>query len=134
MLKTKNYISFLVLEILCIPVVISIFKFVEPRKIAAVFAGSLFVSLGSFLVYKSFNAKKSLTLYAASIHLYFFALPMLAKRVFYLGSDFSEISFYGMSGPAFHKFSEKAFVILFLASLIDFLRLKFKKKISRVNS
>lgn len=127
MLQTRSYILFLILEILTVPLVITIFKAVEPRKTAAVLAGSLFVSLGSFLLVKSFRAKQSLTLYAALAHLLLFSIPMLSKRIYYWSSDFSEITFYGIGGTDFHKISEYAFTVLFLATLIDGARTKFNK-------
>jgi len=126
MLKAKNYIVFMFLEILTVPVVILLFKFLEPKKIAAAIAGTLFVSLGFYIYSTSFKAKKSLTLYASFAHLFFLSMPMLIKRLVYWKSDFDEILFYGIPGPQFHKLSETFFIILFSASLIDLVRIKFE--------
>jgi len=126
MLKAQNYVLFLILEILTVPIVITVFKTVEPRKTAAVFAGSLFLSLGVFIIFKSRYAFKSITLYAALIHLCFFSAPMLLKRVLFWNEGFDRIQFYGMTGTEFHKIAEYAFVLLFMASAIDCLRLKKK--------
>jgi len=119
------------LEIITVPTVIALFKTVEPKKTAAVIAGSLFVALGFFIYSKSYRARKSLTLYASFAHLFFFSLPMLTKRIFYWNSDFEDILFYGMSGPHFHKVSEILFVVLLTASLVDFARVKIKDRSSR---
>lgn len=126
MLKANQYALFMILEILTVPIVISVFKLVEPKKVAAVLAGSLFVSLGFFIYSKSFRARKSLSLYFSFAHLFFLSLPMLIKRVFYWNSDFNEILFYGVPGPSFHKFSEAFFIVLFTASAIDLIRVKGK--------
>jgi hypothetical protein len=127
MLKAKDYLIFMALEIVTIPVVILLFKTVEPKKVAAVIAGSVFVALGFFIYNKSFKARRSVTLYMSFLHLFFFSMPMLVNRLIFWDSGFDQITFFGFSGPQFHKISEAFFVLLFAASLIDFARVKFKK-------
>lgn len=128
LLRPKNYIAFLALQVLTVPLVISIFKVIEPRNVAATLAGSLFVGLGFYIYKTSIRSRSSLSLYFSFLHLFIFALPMLVRRIFYWNSSFEDIVIFGIPGPYFHRASEVFFVMLVLATLIDLVRSRFINK------
>ena len=118
----KDLLIFLLLEILTVPTVIFIFKFVSPRNVAALLAGSVFVTLGAYILKISWPYRKSIILYAIGLHLFGFALPMLLMRLINWSSDFEKIKIFGLAGPQFHRVSEIFFTVLIFCTLIDLVR------------
>ncbi len=112
--------------LLTIPAVIVLFKFIEPKKLASLFAASLFISC-SFLVFwgeiknKTF---KSFSFLTAVGFLALFAAPMMISRVLHYDVDFSQIDFGPMTAPEFHKYSNYAFMILIFSTFIDYFKNK----------
>ncbi len=126
-MKTPNrYLIYLVYFVLTIPAVILLFKGIEPKKLASLFAASLFISC-SFLIfwgeYKN-NFLRSFSFWAALFFLLIFSGPMLINRLLHYDLDFSEIQIWGFSGPDFHKYSNYGFWVLLAAPLIDYLKAK----------
>ncbi len=126
-MKTHNrYLIYLVYFILTIPAVILLFKSIEPKKLASLFAATLFISC-SFLIFwgeYKYNFLRSFSFWAAVFFLVVFSGPMLMVRLLYYGIDFSEIQIWGFSGPDFHKYSNYGFWVLLVAPLLDYLKTK----------
>lgn len=118
----KKYISYLTLEILTTVFVILLFRFIENRNIAAVIAGSTFIAIGAYIVWDLCKTRlhfKSFSFYAATIHLFLTAIPLLASRLMNWSVPHSELLILGMPAPSFHKLAEKVFTVLILCTLID---------------
>ncbi len=116
----KKYLSkLLVFEVLIIVAVPFIFKWIEPKKVAALFAGALFVALGISVLFGSLkyeNLRKTFFTIAGGIHLFVVSVPMLAARIFYFDRDFDQIQIMGLGAPQFHKYSEYVYMALLLAT------------------
>lgn len=128
-MSTKNrYLVYLGYFLLTIPLVILIFKAIEPKKLASLFAATLFISCSLLVFWGEYKnkSKKSLTLWTAIGFLVLFSAPMLIQRVLHYDLDFSEINFGPISGPDFHKYSNYGFMLLVVFSLVDYIRIKRK--------
>ena len=53
---------------------------------------------------------------------------MLVARVAFWEKDFQDIKFLYFTGPEFHKFSEKAYLVLMIGTLVDVLVHTAKKR------
>lgn len=120
----KNLIYAFLLEVLTLPLVILIFKFVEPRKIAGLLAGNWFLVLAIivYLLIKDYPGR-SYARWGLLAHVLLATLPLLILRLVFWNLEFSEISIFGISGTLIHRTSEKVFLLLVLGTVIDFFRL-----------
>ena len=120
----KDLVSILAIELITVPIVIGYFKFIEPKKVAAVIAAITFV-LAGFLILritrKWSEAYASFVYWAVHIHVFIFSIPMLVGRIVFWEKDFEDIKFLIFTGPEFHKLSEKSYALLILCTLIDIL-------------
>lgn len=127
----KDLLIIFAIEILTVPVVITYFKLIEPKKLAAVFAASTFVVTG-FVILKITrkwpDAYASFVYWAIHIHIFLFSIPMLVARIAFWQKDFEDIKFLYFTGPQYHKISEKAYLVLMLGTLVDILVHAVKKK------
>lgn len=127
----KDLLTILAIEVLTAPVVIMYFKFIEPKKLAAVFAGSTFVIAG-FAILKITRRWKdgyaSFIYWAIHIHIFVFAIPMLVGRVAFWQKDFADVKFLYFSGPAYHQMAQKMYIVMVLGTLVDILVHSIKQK------
>ncbi len=127
----RKFLTFLFLEIATSLLVILIFRYSPNRQIAGVVAGSLFISIGAFILY-SLRLKslrfKTFTFPAALVHLFATALPLLIVRILNWGTPHADLFVWGLPAPTFHKLAEKIFMILMLCTVFDFLRTFLPKK------
>ena len=119
----KKYLKkILIFEILIVAAVPFIFKMIEPKKVAALFAGSLFVTLGVCVIYGSLKystLRKTFYTAVGGIHLFVVSIPMLAARIFFFDTDFNQIQILGMGAPDFHKYSEWVYMALLFATMYE---------------
>jgi hypothetical protein len=127
----KDLILILTIEVVTVPLVMTYFKFIEPKKLAAVFAGATFVITG-FIILKITrrwpDAYASFVYWAIHIHIFVFSIPMLVARIVFWEKDFTEIKFLYFTGPEFHKISEKAYLVLVIGTMVDLLVHSLKLK------
>lgn len=127
----KDLLTILAIEVLTAPVVIMYFKFIEPKKLAAVFAASTFVITG-FAILKITrrwkDAYASFVYWAIHIHIFVFAIPMLVARVAFWQKPFEDVRFLYFSGPEYHLIAQKVYAILVLGTLVDILVHSLKQK------
>jgi hypothetical protein len=112
----------LLIEILTVPVVMGFFKFVEPKKLAAILAGSIFIITGLFILRVCRlwpDAFASFTYWMIHVHLFVFSIPMLVARAAFWNKNFEEIRFVFFSGPQFHNLAEKSYSLLMFATILD---------------
>lgn len=124
-MKNRNrYLVYLFYFLLTIPTVILIFKFIEPKKMASVFAAGLFISCSLLVFWGELRQKsyRGFTLWTAVAFLLLFSGPMIAMRLLQYDLDFSDIKVGYLSGPEFHKLSNYGFIALIAATLIDYVR------------
>ncbi len=127
----KDLIIIFAIEILTVPLVISYFKFIEPKKLAAVIAATTFVVAGIIILRITRrwpDAYASFVYWAIHIHIFVFSIPMLVARIAFWEKDFADIKFLFLSGPEFHKFSEKGYLILMIGTAVDILVHSVKQK------
>ena len=126
-MKLQDLRLFLLLEILTVPAVILIFRLIEPRILAAGLAGSVFILLGSFFLFRMWKWPYkwvSPTFWMSGIHLVVVALPMLVVRMSYFQLAMGDIRIFGIPGPEFHKISERVYGFLIFATIFDVLRVR----------
>jgi hypothetical protein len=123
--KNRDLLIFLILQLITLPLVISIFKFLEPRILAALAAGSWFCVSSSFMVYRSYKWPKFWSAPVFIVSIIFcigISFPMLLVRAFHWTQPFDEISIWGLPGPVFHRLSNSVFLALIVATVLEIVR------------
>lgn len=139
----KDLLIILAIEILTVPLVIAYFRFIEPKKLAAVIAATTFVISGFVILRitrKWPDAYASFVYWTIHIHIFVFSIPMLVARIAFWEKDFADIKFLYFSGPEFHKLSEKGYLILMIGTIVDIIvhtiklkRISQKKENTEIN-
>lgn len=107
------------------------FQFIEPKKIAALVAGALFVGFGFAMIHltrKWEEYRTYLSYWCIRIHVFIFAIPMFLGRVIFWEKDLSEIVYFSIPGPKFHDISKIFYSIMLVCTLIDLLIAWLKRK------
>jgi hypothetical protein len=118
----------LMLQLSTVPIVILIFKLIEEKRVAGLVAGVFFLSLtvGLFLfLRRGKNSQMLGTSWFALLFLALVAVPMVYKRATNFDLPFEQIEIWGISGPEFHRLSERVFLILVVMTLMDLFRAKY---------
>lgn len=116
-----RYFMYLVIHALVTVGVVMSFRFIDERPIAALLAGSLFLSSGLFIVLKEYRYR-SWTFVVHTLFLAFVVIPMLVTRIAYWGQDFSELTILTIPAPAFHQMSSRLYLILVVVICRDILQ------------
>lgn len=119
-MTVKQWLTILILEVLVVCAVIFLFSKVD-RQIAGLIAGFIFGILGLVIGFQLLRTRtlKSFTFLWLFVYMFYSVIPMILNRLNSWNSDFTDVEIWGMSGPEFHKVSEKIYLILILATLID---------------
>lgn len=126
-MNTPNrYLIYTLYFLVTIPAVILLFKFIEPKQLASLFAASMFITCSMLPIWGELkNKTKTSFVFISSIgFLFLFSLPMIIVRVANYGTDFSQLHVGPLSGPEFHKYSNYGFMILLASAVIDFILIK----------
>lgn len=130
-MNKKDLIIFLVLELFAIAWAGLAFAVIESRLVAGMAAGSYFVFVGVYLLFKIWrwpNRWKVLTIYPALVHTFVISLPMMIVRLSSWALAFEDVRIWGLPGPVFHKLSTVVFTVLIVATLVDLARALSKSK------
>lgn len=104
---------------------VAAFKLIELRWQAGIVAGSIFVLVGIWMVFKTLKwpqKTKMLSFYTVRVHTWLFALPMLITRLRYIGHDFNEFNFFGVPAAQYHRAAEAVFLMMLVSTIIDWIR------------
>lgn len=121
-MKPREFAIFFALEAFCIVWAALVFRIFDSRLLAGAMAGTVFSSLGVFILWRLVRApdtRKYLTLYPALIHTFVISLPMMGFRFAQFGAAFEDVKIWGLEGPVFHRLSTTVFSILILATIVD---------------
>ncbi|MCB0364128.1 MAG: hypothetical protein H6624_16730 [Bdellovibrionaceae bacterium] len=133
-MRRRNFVLFLILEILSSLIAVVLFKNLEDPRWAGVFAGIGFFTTGIVIVLMSWRWPEKWTLptfWLAHVHVWVITLPMFLMRLAYWETPFTELRIMGMEGTLFHRVSEIIFTLLILATITDWLRCVLRKKTGR---
>lgn len=119
-MTVKKWLLILALEIATVILVIFLFQTLD-RQIAGLVGGLLFGLLGLFIGFRllSLRTLRSFTFWWLFVYLFYSVIPMMLNRLQAWNSSFEEVQVWGMNGPEFHKVSEKIYLVLILATLLD---------------
>lgn len=118
---TKNLLNrhllYILLSLLVVPIVIFIFKNIQPKNLAAIFAGTTFLSLSLFVVIFEFQASKSkivasYSFWGAFLFMLLFSIPMLSVRIMNYEIAFENLEILFMPATDFHRASNTGFLIM----------------------
>ncbi len=118
----QRHFFFLFLFVLSTFVAIAVFKYLDNRVLAGLVAGITFVLVGiSYLwqLTRYLDYFKKLSFYPAFLHVFIFAIPMMAKRQMSPEIPMEDLMIFGVSGPIFHRLSESVFLTLMVFTLFD---------------
>ena len=133
----NRYLLYVILSFLTVPIVIFIFKSIQPKNLAAIFAGSTFLSLSLFVIFYEFTINKakiifSLSFWGAFLFMMIFSIPMLFTRIMNYDTAFENLEILLMPAPIFHKASNTGFLIMMGLFFINWI-LELKKKKALLN-
>ncbi len=124
-MNRKDLVIFLVAQIAVVVAVITIFSWVSNRQLAASAAGTLFVLLTVGFTYRAVawpRWSRSFAFWTAAFFASAVAVPMLIQRIRHWDLDFSDIRIWWLPGPEFHSISNKIFLFMTIATLVDLVR------------
>lgn len=124
-------------EIVVIFLVMGIFKMIPDRKIAAVIAGFLFVSLGSAIFVfglRRSEFRRTASFYVGTLFLLLLAAPMFLLRILNWEANFNDLSFLGIPAQQLHQISSYFYVGLMMATAIDRMRLVWQEQMTKRSS
>lgn len=127
----NRYRIYLFAHILVIVLVMTFFKVIPERKIAALSAGALFLLTPLVVLFFEYQAKalmKRMSSYGAAIFLLLSAIPIFYLRVANWSDDFTSLSLAGITGPELHQLSNKIFMLMLVCFLVDAFREQMKKQ------
>jgi len=104
----RDYLQILIFQLITIPVVVAFFALIQPPKVAALFAGGLFLIYGTFALVKvqhHAGAKTNPLLWLLYIHLFFISLPLISVRLMNWSTPFEYLQIFGLPAPLFHTLS-----------------------------
>src|SRR5690606_27832785 len=116
----RDLIQILVYQFVSVPLVILMFKYIEPKKIAAIFASVVFIGFGIFGILKSItwpNYKKEVLFWLFCLQLVAISLPIFLTRILNWNSDFSTLQIFSIPAADFHKLSERFGLVILVVLL-----------------
>lgn len=128
--------NLLIIELAVIAAVTVIFKIIPTRLYAGAMAGTLFVALGVWIVISGVRdrqVRRSASFALGAIHLFVISLPMMLIRFLNASSAFADVRIFGLAGPAFHQLSSVVYLLLIVATLVDWYRFR-KSEVSQAGS
>jgi len=131
-MTVKNWLFILFIEILIVILVIFIFSQLD-HQIAGLIAGFLFGLLGLIIGFQLLRARslRSFTFWWLFVYMFYSVIPMILKRLGAWGTEFSDITIWGMAGPEFHKVSERIYLVLIFSTIFDLTLTWFSKRKAR---
>jgi hypothetical protein len=122
--KQKSYYGLYLLTFaLQVPVVMALFHWIPERRVAALFAGTLFVLIPAAILGIELGIRgvglRNWTVLGAAQFLLLSALPIFLLRVCNWDQSFENLSLLGLTGPQMHKLSNVTFMLMALMVLLD---------------
>ena len=121
----------LLFEAVAMASAVTLFRCIEPKAFAAIFAGGTLVVLGVVIVgWGAFapQFRSSWTYRIGWIHLALVSAPMMVVRLIHYREDFREIRIFGMRGPIFHHVSEAIYTALIIGTTVDLWRSRQRRQ------
>lgn len=130
---SRIFLRSLLAEVVVIFMVIAVFRLIESRLIAGAVAGTVFIALGVFVLtpgLRNREYRRSKTFVAGCLHLFLSALPLFVTRLLNAATDFQNVSVLGMPGPIFHRVSTGIYVLLLIATILDWIQSRKKDRVA----
>jgi len=111
--------------------VLSFFKLIPEKKVAALLAGSLFLISPVTVLFFEYKAQvlfKKFSSYGALIFFAFSAVPIFYLRLANWSEDFGSLSMFGLSGNQLHELSNKIFMLMLVCFVVDAFRIELKNQ------
>lgn len=119
-MRRNVFLGYLIAELFVIVSVISIFKIIPNRQIAATIAGFLFMAIPIGMMIWEYRRAGLEHFYWFVAVLQFwtlFAVPIFGLRVLNWGVPFEQLSFLGISGAILHQWSSKSYMVMMAFTL-----------------
>ena len=127
----NRYRIYLFAHIMVVLLVTIIFQTIPERKIAALFAGGLFLLSPLLVLYFEFKSKvllKRMSTYGALVFLAISAIPILYLRLANWSEEFGTLTLFGFSGVQLHQLSNKVFILMLVCFLVDAFKLQMGRE------
>jgi len=127
----NRYRIYLFAHIMVVLLVTIFFQTIPERKIAALFAGGLFLLSPLLVLYFEFKSKvllKRMSTYGALVFLVISAIPILYLRLANWSEEFGTLTLFGFSGVQLHQLSNKVFILMLVCFLVDAFKLQMGRE------
>lgn len=123
MVKPSFFLLHFLAQVLVVLAVLGLFRIYTVKE-ASLYAGILFVTLGTWLLLRlDLPHKWSLSSYYLTYaHLFAFSIPLLIFRISFGGKSLREAHLLGIPGELVHKAATYCFFALMVTTLIDAFR------------
>ncbi len=121
-MSARKFMLYFFLEILVTITVIALFRSIDDRRLAGLWAGGLFLGFGILFLWDLWRhgrAWRTLSFWLVMAHLGFTTIPMLVVRLWNWENGFHQVRVWGIPGPLFHVTAERVFAGLMMATLLD---------------
>jgi membrane-bound ClpP family serine protease len=121
MFKKWTNLLLLLFGLLYVP---TVFKFIQPKQVAALYAGVFFILLGFILMYMENKRQRlvGVTGLLAVIFTFFFAIPIFYMRVSHWSEPFDSLNVLGVPLKLMHSVSSILYVVIFLVELVRLIK------------
>lgn len=123
----RQALALLVAQLISVPVVIGLFRYMPSREWASWTASGLFMALGVAAIVVSFSWPRFWqrgTFWMGQVHLFMFSIPLAVSRWAQQGVPFEEVLVYGQPGPVVHRWASYMFLVWVAATGVDSLLLR----------
>lgn len=125
-----RFLGYFLLHTFLVIGVILLFSFIAEKKIAALYAGTLFLIGPLYVLFREWKLKqlgRNFSTWLVLLFLVLFAIPIFSLRLTHWQEPFDSLSLFGIPAVLLHKFSSYFFIVLMLGFLADFYRLRSQK-------
>lgn len=127
---TIRYVRYLVLQILVLPIVIGLFRFLPDKKTASVFASVVFIAVCVICFAYEFKRVgfRSMPFWLSGLQFFlFFAIPIFSLRLVYWNHEFADIITWGFRIQALHSAANLSYMVWMAATAYE-ARSSFKRR------
>ncbi|MGE4133875.1 MAG: hypothetical protein AB7F86_19720 [Bdellovibrionales bacterium] len=134
-MNKRDLWNFLALEALAIAVAGGAFALISSKVVAGLVAGSYFIGFALFILWRishwnlfgSSLREWPVLILPLLVHLLAVSVPMLVVRLMNLDQEFSTLTIWGLPAQQFHKLSTQVFSALMVATVVDLVRVNFRR-------
>lgn len=127
--RKVHYLKHVIFLILWIPIVILLFKMIEPKRVASIFASLGFLTLSFYIMFSEYyGPRNKIYLFVAGAFFIICALPVPLLRLIYWDTDYNLIVVGGIHASSLHELSNYMYITLLVLAVYCYGKVYFQIK------